>query len=182
MLRSVLTGAAALLIAACSGSGNYRDTSVPISTVERVDLERYAGLWYEIARFPNSFERNCVGVTAEYLPRADGSVTVINTCRKNALDGEVERAEGIATVKDGSNGAWLKVKFVQWLPFAGDYLILGLAEDYSLAVVGDPKGNTGWILARDPMIDAETLQTARDVLARNGYDLSQLQMTPQPPA
>ena len=87
-----------LTLAGCS-SASYRDTAVPMTTAGPVDLTRYQGLWYEIARFPNRFEEGCVGVTAEYTLADDGSVTVLNTCRKDTLDGPVTTAEGVARQK-----------------------------------------------------------------------------------
>ena len=169
----------ALTLAACS-SGDYRDTAVPIRTVDQVDLTRYAGKWYEIARFPNWFEEGCEAVTAEYALREDGRVDVVNTCRQGAVDGPVEIAEGIAATVDDTN-AKLEVKFVQWLPFAGDYWVLYLDEGYETVAIGNPAGSTGWILARDPQPDPAAIEAARAALAANGYDTSQLITVAQPP-
>ena len=165
----------ALLLSACGG-GDYRDTSVPMKSVSQLDVERYAGTWYEIARFPNSFEEGCAGVTAEYALRDDGRITVVNTCRKGGLDGEVDRAEGIARVAAPGQ---LKVKFVKWLPFEGDYWVLDVTEDYDLAVVGTPSGDFGWILARNPQIDAAARDRALEVLRADGYDVERLHWTEQ---
>ncbi|MEM1277961.1 MAG: lipocalin family protein, partial [Pseudomonadota bacterium] len=106
----------ALALAACSGPV-YRDVSVPMTTHGPVDLERYQGLWYEIARYPNSFEEGCFGVTAEYSLNPDGSIKVVNTCRQGALNGPTEVADGRATLTS-PEGDKLKVGFVPWLPFA----------------------------------------------------------------
>ena len=170
----------AVLLMGCS-SAQYRDTSVAISTTGQVDLDRYQGKWFEIARFPNRFEEGCFGVTAEYSINDDGSVKVINTCRQGALDGPVEIAEGVAT-KQRDEGDRLDVTFVPWLPFArGDYWILDLDDDYQVVVVGNPAGTTGWVLARTPTLPQTRLQAAYDVLTRNGYDISQITLTPQVP-
>ncbi|MHA3977675.1 lipocalin family protein [Halovulum sp. GXIMD14794] len=166
----------ALLLSACGGGGDYRDTSVPMESVSRLDVERYSGTWYEIARFPNSFEEGCAGVTAEYAQRDDGRITVVNTCRKGGVDGEIDRAEGIARVAAPGQ---LKVKFVKWLPFEGDYWVLDVTEDYDLAVVGTPSGDFGWILARDPQIDDAARERALDVLRADGYDVDRLHWTQQ---
>ncbi|MEM7505867.1 MAG: lipocalin family protein [Pseudomonadota bacterium] len=150
-----------------------------MTTTGQVDLTRYQGRWFEIARFPNSFEEGCVGVTADYSLNEDGTVRVLNTCIEGSLDGEVSTAEGIATTTTPDKDR-LEVTFVPWLPFAkGDYWILDLTPDYSVAVVGTPSGSVGWILARAPRLDAPTLEAAKAVLAANGYDLSQLTLTPQ---
>lgn len=162
-------------LAACS-STTYRDTDAPIDTVGQVDLTKYAGRWYEIARFPNSFEKGCANVTADYSLRADGDVTVLNTCDKN---GEVTTAEGIATSVSPDNDK-LSVDFVPWVPFTnGDYWILDVTDDYSVAVVGAPAGTTGWILARSPELSPTARAAAEAVLVRNGYDVERLYDTPQ---
>ncbi|MBY8976021.1 lipocalin family protein [Rhodobacteraceae bacterium NNCM2] len=169
---------AALVLAGCD-SASYRDTSVPMTTAGPVDLDRYAGRWFEIARFPNSFEEGCVGVTADYTVNPDGTVTVLNTCREGTLDGEVTTAEGVATSTNADNDR-LEVTFVPWLPFAkGDYWILDLTPDYTVVVIGAPKGTTGWILARMPQLDPALLEAAKAVLTKNGYDIGKLTYTPQ---
>lgn len=154
-------------------AANYRDTSVPMAVEGALDLNRYLGKWYEIARFPNRFERGCVGVTAEYSLRADGDIRVLNTCREGTLDGKVTIADGSARVEAPGR---LSVTFVPWLPFArGAYWVLYVAPDYSLAVVGNPKGNTGWILARSPEISAKQRVLAEIILSKNGYDIRKLE-------
>ncbi len=160
-----------LLLAACGMNGNYRDTGVPMESVSRLDAARYAGLWYEIARFPNGFEEGCTDVTAEYALREDGRISVVNSCLK---DGERDVAEGVARVAAPGQ---LKVKFVEWLPFEGDYWVLDVTEDYQVAVIGVPSGDFGWILARSPGIAPERLEDAKQVLAEDGYDVSALHMT-----
>lgn len=174
----LVIGLVLLALAACS-SPVYRDTTVTMQTNGPVNIDRYQGLWYEIARFPNSFEEGCVGVTADYALNTDGSVKVLNTCRKGALDGPVETAEGVAT-KQRDEGDRLDVTFVPWLPFArGDYWILDLDADYQVVVVGNPAGTTGWVLARTPAIPEARLEQAYEVLRRNGYDTSRISLVPQ---
>ena len=168
----------AALVSACAAT-KYRDTSVPMTTEGPVSLARYQGLWYEIARFPNRFEEGCAGVTAEYSLNDDGSVKVVNTCRQGSPDGPVEVAEGraIATTPDNDR---LEVGFVWWLPFArGDYWILDVDDVYQVAVIGNPAGTTGWVLARTPTLPSERLEAAYDVLRRNGYDVSRIIVTEQ---
>jgi apolipoprotein D and lipocalin family protein len=167
----------AALLAACGPAIPYRDQDIRIKSVESLDIARYAGRWYEIARFPNSFEKDCVAVTADYALRPDGKVSVTNTCRKNSFDGPVEVAEGTAEVVAPGQ---LKVKFVDWLPFAGDYWVLYVSPDYDLAVVGAPAGTTGWVLARSPNPDPELLDRGYEALRKNGYRTNEMIRTPQP--
>ncbi|MFC3615821.1 lipocalin family protein [Lutimaribacter marinistellae] len=184
MIRSTLTAATVLfcLSAADVSAAGYRDESVEMTTVQALDIPAYMGLWYEIARYPNSFEENCVGVTAEYAQRDDGKIDVVNTCRKGALDGPVEQAEGVARPAGPGKLSVSFVPFLSWLPFLnGDYWVLHVSDGYEMAVVGNPAGSTGWVLARSPEISQEQLDTARQVFSENGYDLTALRMVPQPP-
>lgn len=175
---ALLAPALALGLAACGGPV-YRDTDVPLRTVDAVELDRYAGRWYEIARFPVSFQEGCVAVTADYAVRPDGRVDVLNACRQGTLDGPLERADAVARAVDATN-ARLKVRFVPWLPFAeGDYWIIHLDEDYRTAVVGVPSGSAGWILSRTPEIAPERLDAALAALEAGGYDIARLAFTPQ---
>ena len=118
MLR-LIAAAALILIAGCAGD-RYRDTSIPMATAEAVDLTRYAGRWYEIARFPVWFQEGCEAVTADYALRPDGLVDVLNTC---ARDGGTDTAAATARSVDPSN-ARLKVRFSRWIPIEGDYWIV----------------------------------------------------------
>jgi apolipoprotein D and lipocalin family protein len=176
MLRPYMILTALALTAGCDDTGGYRDTDVPMRSVATLDTARYLGTWYEIARFPNRFEEDCTGVTAAYNLRDDGRISVTNTCRKGALDGPVEVAEGVARIAAPGQ---LKVKFVWWLPFEGDYWVLDVTPDYTVAVVGEPEGDFGWILARTPQIDSTALLGARAVLEEFGYDTTQLLATVQ---
>ena len=154
----------------------------PVRTVPSVDLERYRGDWFEIARFPNRFQRQCVGdVRASYARRPDGRIDVVNRCR--TADGVTE-ARGVARVVDEQTFAKLKVRFAPaWLSFLpvvwGDYWIIGLASDYSWAVVGDPNRDYLWILARAPRLDDERFGAARKAAADNGFNVERLVRTPQ---
>lgn len=154
----------------------------PVRAVPFVDLDRYAGDWFEIARFPNRFQRQCVGdVRATYARRPDGRVDVVNRCR--VADGETE-ARGVARVVDERTFAKLKVRFapawLSWLPMVwGDYWIIGLAPDYSWAVVGDPGREYLWILARAPDLDDDSIAAAQAVARDNGFDVDRLMPTSQ---
>jgi apolipoprotein D and lipocalin family protein len=180
ILRTTVALAAALLLAACNQPPVNRDAAQPLSTAQSVDLQRYLGRWYEIARFPNEFEVDCVGVTATYTLNADGTIKVVNRCRKGKRDGAEEVAEGTATVVDTTTNAKLSVTFF-W-PFAGDYWVLDLADDYSWALVGEPSGRYLWILARTPEIPTGTRTQLIAKLAGMGYRTGALYWTPQPPA
>lgn len=165
--RSFLVGLLAL--AACAPS--YRDTSVNMSSMAVFDPARYAGLWYEVARFPVPFQAGCTHTTAEYGLVGTG-LTVKNACLK---DGRRVVIEGTAKVVGPGR---FEVR-LGGVPFAGDYWVLWVDEGYRTAVVGVPSGRAGWILNRTPGIPPDRLQAAREVLAFNGYDLGKLQMTPQ---
>ncbi len=164
-----------LLLAACSSQPDYRSASDTPPTVSAVDIERYAGLWHEIARYPNSFQRGCGATTAQYTPLDDGSIRVVNTCRL-VETGEQDQAEGVASVVEGSNGSKLKVRFAPgWIPFAeGDYWIFYLAQDYSVALVGDPDGKYLWVLARDPDIAQARLTPALERARELGFQTEPL--------
>jgi apolipoprotein D and lipocalin family protein len=147
----------------------------PVAPVAQVDLNRYAGKWFEIASFPMFFQRDCVGdTTAEYALAADGSVSVTNRCR---TDSGFDAAEGRATVVEGSNNARLKVSFF-W-PFRSDYWVIGLDADYRWAVVGNPNRRFLWVLSRTPQLPQEMLDAALKAAADQGYDLKQLRYTAQ---
>jgi apolipoprotein D and lipocalin family protein len=153
----------------------------PVRTVAAVDLDRYLGEWFEIARFPNRFQRACTGdVRATYARRSDGRIDVVNRCR--AADGRVIEAQGVARVVDARTSAKLKVRFapavLSFLPFVwGDYWIVGLADDYSWAVVGSPDRAYLWILARSRMLDTARLDAARAAARATGFDTDRLVMT-----
>ncbi|WP_296425359.1 lipocalin family protein [Yoonia sp.] len=159
-----------LLLAGCGSFDVYRDTDAPISSKAVFAPARYAGLWHEVARFPVFFEAGCVGVTAEYGLRDDGTLSVLNICR-NADGSERSRIAGTAEIVGPGR---LKVRFAS-VPFAAaDYWVLWTDDDYQTAVVGSPNGRAGWVLNRSPEIRSDRLNAARDVLAFNGYDVSRL--------
>ncbi len=155
--------------------------SSPPATVPQVDLERYAGPWFEIARIPNRFQKGCArNVTARYILNENGTLSVQNRCTK--ADGEIDEAEGVGRIVDRSTNAKLKVSFVSiagWRPFWGDYWILELGNDYEYAIVGTKNRRYGWILAREPRLSPELLETLFDRLRAHGYDPTTFQLTPQ---
>ncbi len=151
----------------------------PVTAVSAVDLARYSGIWYEIAKIPNRFQKQCAsGTTAEYTVRGDGRIVVVNRCIKN--DGSADEAEGVAKVVDESTHAKLKVSFVSvlgWRPFWGDYWIIGLDEDYRWAIVGTPDRKYGWILARTRTLDVDTMEAIFAIIERNGYSRTTFEMS-----
>lgn len=166
-------------LAACGGP-SYRDASIPLETEQSVNIERYLGKWYEIARLPNRFEKNCEGVTADYSSRTDGLILVVNTCRKGSPDAQAKSAIGRAKIIDTQSNAKLKVSFFG--PFWGDYWILDLDEAYKISLVGEPSGKYLWILARTPLLGADEIELAIKKLQTFGYDTNALYFTKQPPA
>ncbi|GAB4061092.1 lipocalin family protein [Uliginosibacterium sediminicola] len=143
-------------------------------TVSNLDLQRYLGTWYEIAAYPQSFQRGCVASRADYSLRSDGTLDVLNRCRKERLDGEWKEARGNARVVGPGK---LKVSFF-W-PFEGDYWVLALDADYRWVLVGGPNYDYLWILSRTPQLDAATYSAITTRAAALGYPLSPLQKTLQ---
>ena len=167
-----------LALVGCKDPPVNRGPSTPLKAVEVVDLQRYAGKWYEIARFPNSFEEDCVAVTATYSGNPDGTIKVVNSCRLKSFTGEVDVAQGRARVLDTQSNAKLAVSFF-W-PFEGDYWILALADDYTWVLVGEPSGRYLWILSRTPHISDALRTNLIGRLDVMGYNAKALFWTPQP--
>ena len=175
----ILSLAAALGLTACASQPINRVSDEPLETVASVDTERYLGRWYEIARLPNRFEKDCEGVTADYSRRDDGLIRVVNTCRKSAADGKIDVANGRARIVDTTSNAKLEVSFFG--PFWGDYWIIRLADDYSLSIVSEPGGRYLWVLSRTPTIDETTWTDVLAFLEAEGFDTSKLYFPQQPP-
>jgi len=169
---------AALVVIAFSLHAIAEEKLPPLATVSYVDIDRYMGKWYEIASFPQWFQKGCVATTAMYTLRKDGDVDVLNQCREKTLDGKEKRAKGKAWVVDKKSNAKLKVRFF-W-PFSGDYWIIDLGDDYQYAVVGHPKRKYLWILSRTPQMDQQAYDTILAKLGDLQYDLTPLQKTLQP--
>jgi lipocalin len=149
-----------------------------LNPVAEVDLDRYMGTWYEIARFPHRFEKNLVGVTATYNLRPNGKISVVNKGYKNSLDGKQKTAKAFAKIPNPDYPSWLKVYFF-W-PFGADYLILELdQEKYRYALVGSSSPNYLWILSRTPDIEPTAFNWLVSKAAERGYDISKLEKVPQ---
>ena len=151
----------------------------PPRTVASVDIDRYLGTWYEIASFPSWFQRNCVATQATYSLRDDGRVRVENACREKTLSGEWNGIEGVASPAEPGNFARLKVQFF-W-PLHGDYWVLALDPEYRWALVGHPNRDYLWVLSRTRSIDASRYAEIVALAQAQGYDVTKLRRTLQPP-
>jgi len=162
-------------LAGCAPAGPVGNPSVPQPT-KTVDLKRYTGLWYELARYENGFEQGCEGVTAEYDAKPNGEIAVLNTCRTGSPTGPAKTIQGSARVLPESGNAKFKVSFFG--PFyVGNYWIIDRAPDYSWSIVGEPSGRYLWLLSRTKSRSALATMTRR---ARAlGYDTSLLRVTAQ---
>ncbi len=173
-----------LALAGMPGAVAQNGADEELRVVPSVDLSRYAGTWYEIARLPNSFQDQCAGeVTATYTLLDDGEIRVVNRCRK--ASGEMAVAEGRARLaSDEGPNSRLKVRFapdfLSFLPFVwGDYWIIDLAPDYGYAVIGEPDRKYFWVLARNPRLEETTLNEILGRARSQGYQLDSLIRTRQ---
>ena len=157
-----------LLMVSCQS----QDMKIDNSVVKELNIERYLGTWYEIARYDHKFERGMVGVTANYSYREDGKIRVINKGYKGSLDGEESVAEGKAKIPDPAVPAKLKVSFF-WI-FYGDYFVMELDEEYQWAIIGSKTDKYLWILSRVPQMDADLYKDLLTKLTKRGYDVSKL--------
>lgn len=152
----------------------------PPETVAKVDLEKYAGLWYEIASNPVFFNKDLVGVTAEYTLQDDGSVKVVNTGYKGSLDGEKDTITGKATVADTATNSKLIVQFDMFLGFLfkGNYWVVLLDDkDYKYAVVTDNRQFTMFVLCREPTMSKALYDELIEKLKAKDVDISRLKIT-----
>ena len=176
MLRNLLVALAIMAVAGTAGAA----ADPPLPVVGELDLNRYVGNWHEIARYPNFFERMCVrDVTANYSANADGTIRVVNACRKD--DGTMSQADGVARV--AVPPAKLQVRFapdwLAWLPVVwANYWVIDLADDYSYAVVGEPSREYLWILARAPQMSDGVYARIVAKLPALGFDPAKLVRNP----
>ena len=151
--------------------------SQSVQTVPNVDLKKYAGKWYEIASYPQRFQKGCNCTTAEYSWSDKGYVIVENRCKKDSVNGKLSYIKGKAFVEKNSGNAKLKVQFF-W-PFTGKYWIIDLADDYSYALVSHPNKKYLWILSRTPQMDDLVYQQIISRLKEKGFDAAKLEVTKQ---
>ena len=158
-------------------------TTAPLQTIAALDVPRYMGTWYEIAKYPNWFQKKCISDTrAEYSQQPDGRVQVINRCREH--NGELSEAVGMARQIGAADSPKLEVRFAPaWLSFLpmvwGDYWVIDLDPDYQLVAVSEPGREYLWVLSRTPVVDAQAYEALLARLAARGFDLGKLERTLQ---
>lgn len=162
---------------------NEQSSNRALRTIPALEVPRYMGVWFEIAKFPNWFQRKCSGATrAEYRLKSDGTVQVINRCRIQS--GETIEAIGAARQVGSASSPKLEVRFgPEWLSFLplvwGDYWVIDLDERYQLVAVSEPQKEYLWILARTPHVDPNDYKSLLARLSKMGFDLSKLEVTKQ---
>ena len=172
-LRLLLIVAILVVVGVVLRSFKMQKSKIDKTVVKTLDLDRYLGTWYEIARYDHRFERGLVGVTANYSMRDDGKIKVINSGYKDSLTGKYSEATGKAKIPDPVNEpAKLRVSFF-W-NFYGDYFVLELEENYKWAIIGSRSDKYLWILSRTPQMDNTEYEECLDKLRKRGYDVSKL--------
>ena len=166
------------VLTSCSGVSGRPKDAPPLSTAQNVITEKYLGKWYEIARYPNSFETNCIKVTAQYRLKKDGNIEVLNSCI-NSKTNKLKVAKGSA--KFVSNNNVLAVNFAPIpLPSGkGNYYILGVDDNHTYAIVGEPSGKYLWFLSRTPKIDNATYENMLKIAKANFYNVDFLEKVEQ---
>lgn len=178
-MRTTLNVSAMMMLLVFMGSCASAKKVEEKKIVQQVDLKRYAGTWYEIARFPHRFEKDLVGVTATYTLLENGRIEVINKGHKHTLDGPEKTAIGKAKLADTAQTGWLKVSFF-WI-FYADYLILELdTSDYQYALIGSTTDDYLWVLSRTPQMNQQTYEMLLGKAAERGYDTTKLLLVAQP--
>jgi apolipoprotein D and lipocalin family protein len=155
----------------------FKSRGQDLQTVPNVDVNKYAGKWFEIASFPQRFQKGCQCTTAEYTMTDKGYLIVENRCNRDSITGPQSYIKGKAFVTKNSGNAKLLVQFF-W-PLKAKYWIIDLADDYSYAVVSHPSKNYLWILSRTPQMDEVTYKAIIARLETKGFDLVKLVKTRQ---
>lgn len=180
---SFLASCAALVVSGlCAGTALAADAAKPLQPIESLSVPRYMGVWYEIAKFPNEFQKKCVGDTsATYNLGKDGRVQVINRCRN--AEGKFDTAEGVARQPGTPTSPKLEVRFapaiLSFIPMVwGDYWVIDLDDKYQLSAVSEPKREYLWILSRTPQVAPAEYDALLARLTAQGLDVSKLVRTP----
>jgi len=154
-----------------------------VKTIASLDVPRYLGTWYEIAKFPNRFQKKCISNTrAVYTAKPDGNLRVLNSCK--TASGETSEAEGLARQIGAKDSPKLEVRFApEWLSFLplvwGDYWVIDLDPQYQLAAVSDPSREYLWVLSRTPQLDPKVYADLLQRLQQQYFDIQKLELTPQ---
>lgn len=174
MTRVLVSSAACVAFASCAASSNHP----PLKTVAKVDVSRYDGRWYEVARYPKWFQKDCTSATADYTRKADGSIKVVNTCIRE--DGTRRDIEGVAKPVDASANR-LQVSFPgNWysklipVPEEGNYWIIDVSPGYRQAIVGTPDRKSLWFLSRSPDLPKATFERMKATAKAQGFDPAKL--------
>lgn len=184
LLTTLLCLSALSALANGSAAGNESPTSSnALRTIPSLDVARYMGTWYEVAKYPNWFQKKCTGgAKADYSLMSDGRVKVINRCR--LAGGDLSEAIGVARQVGTGTSPKLEVRFapawMSFLPFVwGDYWVIELDDDYQLVAVSEPKREYLWILSRTPKVDPVSYNALLARLRQKKFDLRKLEVTQQ---
>lgn len=180
---SIISTLGFLLICLGSFQANAQQADQAVKTIAALDVPRYLGTWYEIAKFPNWFQKKCVSNTkAVYTAKPDGNLRVLNSCK--TVSGETSEAEGLARQIGGKDSPKLEVRFApDWLSFLpmvwGDYWVIDLDSQYQVAAVSDPRREYLWVLSRTPQIDPTVYADLLQRLKQQQFDIQKLELTSQ---
>ncbi|MEY3224382.1 lipocalin family protein [Polynucleobacter sp. 31A-FELB] len=173
----------ALLIGLGSSQATAQQSDQAVQTIASLDVPRYLGTWYEIAKFPNWFQKKCVSNTkAVYTAKPDGNLRVLNSCK--TAGGETSEAEGLARQIGAKDSPKLEVRFApEWLSFLplvwGDYWVIDLDSQYQVAAVSDPRREYLWVLSRTPQLDPKVYADLLQRLKQQQFDIQKLELTSQ---
>lgn len=171
----VIVVAAVTTIASLAACSTAKDTNLaPLPVVDKVDVARFLGVWHQVSWIPNSFQGDCVSDTKATYSLDGSDLRVLNQCKD--ASGKTTEAKGIAKIVEGSNNAKLRVSFFR--PFYGNYWVLALDPDYKWVLVGEPKREFGWVLARENKLDEATLNKVLDRAVSLGYDRNAFKPSP----
>lgn len=172
-----------LLIGLGSSQVMAQEGDQSVKTIAALDVPRYLGTWYEIAKFPNWFQKKCVSNTkAVYTAKPDGNLRVLNSCK--TATGETSEAEGLARQIGAKDSPKLEVRFApEWLSFLplvwGDYWVIDLDPQYQVAAVSDPRREYLWVLSRSPQLDPKVYADLLQRLTQQQFDIQKLELTSQ---